>query len=105
MSLQITNNNYITVPTFSNPYVTRKLNNMDKARIMKEEQDEWTRIYYKMLKGLETMIDIQRQVKNMMKIVVETNTAVTEIEGIILAASINNWTTNTINITEILKDL
>ena len=43
-----------------------------------------------MLKGLEAMIDIQRQVKDMIKIAVEMNTTVTEIEEIILVASINN---------------
>ena len=63
---------------------------MDEAKMMKKEQDKWTRIYYKMLKGLEAMIDIQRQVKDMIKIAVEMNTTVTEIEEIILVASINN---------------
>ena len=43
-----------------------------------------------MLKELEVMIDIQRQVKDMMKIAVETNMMITEIEDSILKASINN---------------
>ena len=51
------------------------------------------------------MIDIQRQVKNIMKMVVEANITVMEIEGIILAASINNWMSNATNITGILEDL
>jgi len=62
ISFQITNNNYMTAPTFPNPYIIRKLNNMDKAQVLKKEQDDWTRMYYKMLKGLETMINVQRQV-------------------------------------------
>ena len=48
------------------------------------------KIYYKMLKELEVMIDIQRQVKDMMKIAVETNMMITEMEDSILKASINN---------------
>ena len=38
MSLQMTNN-YIITSTSSNPYITRKLNNMDKAKAFKEEWD------------------------------------------------------------------
>ena len=40
-----------------------------------------------------------------MKIARETNTTITEIEETILKASINNRTTNTINILEISEDL
>jgi len=61
MFSQITNN-YMTTPTSPNPYNTRKLNNIDEAKAFKEEQDDWTRLYHKILKGIETMIDIQRQV-------------------------------------------
>jgi len=58
-----------------------------------------------MLKGLETMINVQKQVWDMMKIVEEANTTIIEVEGTILKASINNQTTNTINILGILEDL
>jgi len=57
MSSQITNN-YMTTLTSPNPYITRKLNNIDKAKAFKEEQDNWTRLYHKMLKRIETMIDV-----------------------------------------------
>ena len=30
-------NNYMTVPTSPNPYITRELNNMDKAKEFKKE--------------------------------------------------------------------
>jgi len=40
----------------------------------------------------------------MKKLAREVNTMVTEIKGSILAASIDNWTTNATNITEILED-
>jgi len=42
------------------------------------------------LKELEAMIDVQRQVKDMMKITVEVNTTIIEIEDMILKASTNN---------------
>ena len=58
MSYQTTN--YLTTPTSPNLYITWKLNNMDKDKILKEERKDWTRIYYKTLKGIEVMIDVQR---------------------------------------------
>ena len=63
---------------------------MDQAQVMKREQEDWTRIYYKMLKGIETMIDVQRIIKDIKKLAGEVNTVVTEIEEAILWASINN---------------
>jgi len=91
MSSQITNkNNYTTTPTSPNPYITRKLNNMDKAKAFKEEQEDWTRLYHKMLKGIEVIINIQKQVWDIIKIVGKTNTTIAEMEQMILQASINN---------------
>ena len=82
--------NYLTAPTSPNPYISRKLNNIEEARIMKEERNDWMKLYYKTLKGLEAMIDVQKQVKDMMKIVVETNTMIMEMEDTILKTSTNN---------------
>jgi len=84
------NNNYTTAPTFPNLYISRKLNNIDQAQVMKREREDWTRLYHKMLKGIEMMIDVQRMVKNLKKIAEETNMMITEMEGMILTASINN---------------
>jgi len=58
-----------------------------------------------MLKGIEVMINVQRMVKDLKKIVEETNTMITEMEGIILMASINNRMVNTMNIAQISEDL
>ena len=59
------NNTYYTMaPTFPNPYISRKLNNMEEARMMKEERNDWTKMYHKILKGLEAMIDVQKQVRD-----------------------------------------
>ena len=52
--------NYLTAPTSPNPYVSRKLNNMEEARMMKKERNDWIKMYHKTLKGLEAMIDVQK---------------------------------------------
>jgi len=62
------NNNYTTAPASSNPYISRKLNNMDQAQVMKREREDWMRLYHKMLKGIEMMINVQRMLKDMKKI-------------------------------------
>jgi len=51
------------------------------------------------------MIDVQRMVKDIKRMAEEANTTITEVEGSILMASINNRTTNTTNISQILEDL
>ena len=92
-------------PTLPNPYITRKLNNIDKAKVFKEEQDNWTKLYYKTLKEIKVIIDVQRQVRDMMKIVGEANTTITEMENTILKTSINNQAINATNILGVSKDL
>ena len=71
----------MTVLTSPNSYISRQLNNMDKVRIFKKKRDDWTRLYHKMLKGLEVMIDVQKQVQEMMKIAGETNTTIKKNKG------------------------
>ena len=73
--------------------------------MMKREREDWTRMYHKMLKGIEVMIDVQKMLKDMKKIAEETNTTITEMEGTILTASINNRVINTTNITQISENL
>ena len=57
---------------------------------MKREQEDWTRLYHKTLKRLETMINIQRMMKDIKKLAEEVNTMITEMEGTVLTVSINN---------------
>jgi len=99
------NNNYATAPTSPNLYISRKINNIDQALVMKREREDWTRLYHKTLKGLEMMIDVQRMTKNIKKLAEEANTILTEVEGTILTASINNQTMNATNLTQISEDL
>ena len=63
------------------------------------------RLYHKTLKGIETMIDVQRMLKDIKKIAEEANTTIMEIERLVLMISINNRTINTMNIAQILEDL
>jgi len=106
MSIQNTNNNnYTTTPASPNPYISRKLNNMDQAQVMKRERKDWKRTYHKTLKGLEVMIDFQRIMKDMKKLAEETSMTVAEMKRTILMASINNQTTNATNITQMAEDL
>jgi len=50
----------MTAPISLNLYITRKLNNMDEAKIFKKKHEDWTKLHHKMLKGLEAMINVQR---------------------------------------------
>ena len=72
---------------------------------MKKEREDWTRLYHKTLKGLETMIDVQRMAKDIKKLAEETNTMLMEMEGTVLMVSINNRVMNVMNITQISEDL
>ena len=65
---------------------------------MKKEREDWMKAYYKILKGIEIMIDVQRMLKDIKKVAEEANTMITEVERLILMASINNRTTNATNI-------
>ena len=51
------------------------------------------------------MINVQRIIKDMKKLAGEASTTVIEMKGSILAASINNQTTNTMNMVGISEDL
>ena len=78
---------------------------MDQAQVMKKEREDWSRLYHKILKGIEMMIDVQRIVKDIKRMAEEANTTIMEIKGTILMASTNNRTMNSMNIMQILEDL
>ena len=106
MSFPTNNNNTFTMaPTSPNPYISRRLNNMDQAQVMKREREDWERLYHKTLKGIEVMIDVQKAMKDMKKLAEEAGTAITEMERVILMASINNRTMNATDITQMAEDL
>jgi len=78
---------------------------LDKAKLLQKEYNDWTQLYHKNLQGIEVIIDVQKQVKDIMKMAKETNTTIMEIEELILKASKNNWVMNAINIFRISEDL
>ena len=78
---------------------------MDQAQVMKKEKEDWMRLYHKILKELETMIDIQKMVKDIKKMAEEANIMIIEVEGPVLAAIINNRMINAMNIAQISDDL
>ena len=78
---------------------------MDQAQVIKRKQEDWTRMYHKMLKVIEMIIDVQRMIKNIKKLAGEANTVVTKMKEAILWTSINNQTTNATNISGISEDL
>ena len=63
------------------------------------------KLYHKTLQKIEAIINVQRQVKDIMKIVEEINTMIIEMKGTILKANINNQIINATNILNILEDL
>ena len=78
---------------------------MNLAQEMKKEREDSVRLYQKILKRLETMIDVQKMVKDIKKLMEEANMILTEVEETILAASINNQMVNATNIVKISEDL
>ena len=63
---------------------------MEEAQVMKKEQNNWTRLYHKTLKGIKMIIDVQKMVKNMKKIAEVAKMMIMEIKGSITIVSINN---------------
>jgi len=72
---------------------------------MKDERNNWTRTYHKTLKRLEVIINIQKKIKDMIKIAAKTNMTITEMEDSIFKVSINNQVINTTNIAGVEEDL
>ena len=72
---------------------------------MKRKREDWMRLYYKTLKGIEMMINVQRMVKDIKRMAEEANTMIIEIEESVLIAKINNKTMNATNIAQISEDL
>ena len=78
---------------------------MDEAKTLKEKRRDWTRMYHKTLKEIEAIINVQRWIKDIIKMAEEANTTIAKLEGSILEASINNWLINATNIAKVSEDL
>ena len=78
---------------------------MDEAKLFKKDCNDWTRLYHKILQGIEVMINIQKQVWDIMKMEEEMNTTIMEMKETILKTSSNHWTINVTNIFSISENL
>jgi len=77
----------MTASTSSNPYISHTINNIDLIIILNNERKDWTRKYYKIIRGLETMVNIQLQLQNIIQLAKVTNTQLAEVEITILQVS------------------
>ena len=66
---------------------TYTVNNIDHIITLNNERKDWTKKYYKIIRGLETMADIQLQLQNIIWLAKVANTQLVEIETTILQAS------------------
>ena len=57
---------------------------MDLIVILNKEKKDWTKKYHKIIRGIETMVDIQLQLQNIIKLAEVANTQLAKIETTIL---------------------
>ena len=81
---------FTRAPMSSNSYVIYTLNNINLMKTINQNRKDWTKKYYKIIQGIEGMVDIQMQLQNIIKLAEKTNTQIIEIELTILQAN-NNY--------------
>ena len=69
--------------------MTHTLNNMDLIKIMNQNRKNWIKKYHKIIQGIDRIVDVQIQLKNIIKLAEEANTQIAEIKSMILQASDN----------------
>ena len=60
--------NFATALSFPNPYVLQIVNNLDLIITLNRKKKDWTKKYYKIIQGLETMVNIQMQIQDLVVI-------------------------------------
>ena len=75
---------FTTTPTTPNPYIACTVNNMNLIMILNKEKKNWTKKYYKIIQGLETMADVQLQLQNIIKLVDTARNQLPDIETTLL---------------------
>ena len=78
---------FFIVPTSPSPYIACTVNNIDLIITLNNEKKNWTKKYYKIIRGLETMADIQHQLQNITQLAEVVNIQLVEIKTTILQAS------------------
>ena len=96
---------FTTTPISPNPYVTYTLNNMNLVNTITQERKDQMKKYYKIIREIEQIVNMQLQVQNIIKLAEKANTQIAEIEMTILQASHNYWTQTAGDIFSISEDL
>ena len=65
---------FTTTPISSNLYVFYTVNSMNLIVILNNERKDWMKKYYRIIRGLETIADIQLQLQNIVQLAKVTNT-------------------------------
>ena len=78
---------FITTPTSFNLYIIRTVNNLVLINTLTNEKKDWMKKYYKIIRGIETMADIQLQLQNIVKLAEVANIQLAKIKITILQAS------------------
>ena len=81
---------FITAPTSPSPYIICIFNNINLVKTINNKKKNQTKKYYKIMQGIERMINVQIQLQNIVKLAEEANTQIAKIESTILQAS-NNY--------------
>jgi len=63
---------------------------MELVKTMNNERKDWMKKYHKIIQGIERIVNVQLQFKNIIKLAEEANTQIAEIETTILQVS-NNY--------------
>ena len=78
---------FTIVPISPNPYISQTVNNINLIIILNNNKKNQTKKYYKIIQEIETIVDIQLQLQNIIKLAEVANTQLAEIKTTILQAS------------------
>lgn len=93
------------VPTSPNLYIFHTVNNMDLIATLNNKRKDWTKKYHKIIWKIKTMVDIQLQLQNIVKLAKVANMQLTKIKMMIVQASGVYKTQTARDIFSISKDL
>jgi len=80
---------FATAPISSNLYIAHIVNNIYLIMILNKEKKDEIEKYHKIIQGLETIVDIQLQLQNIVKLANAANNQLTDIKTTLLQASKN----------------
>ena len=96
---------FTTISISFNPYISCIVNNIDLITTLNNKRKDWTKKYYKIIKEIKTIANIQIQLQNIVKLVKVANMQLAEIETTILQESGEYRTQTARDIFSISEDL